>query len=188
MAVIKVNLDPTQRQLKQFAWMWLAFFGALGGVVLWRPGALVGAAIFMAVAVTASLVLNAESPRPRQLWGLLLPGVFGLAGQSAVAGVPALSVASVLWGVGGLFGVAAMVGPAVCRKMYIGWMWAAEPIGWTISHAILGIVFYLVITPIGLVMRGLGRDPMQRKFDRQATTYWQVRQPVTDVKRYYRQF
>ena len=47
---------------------------------------------------------------------------------------------------------------------------------------------YNKMTPIGLVMRAFGWDPMQRKLDPQATTYWLPRQQVTDVKRYYRQF
>jgi hypothetical protein len=67
-------------------------------------------------------------------------------------------------------------------------MLAALPIGWTISHLVLGAVYYLVLTPIGLVMRLLGRDPMQRRFDRSAKSYWIERTPRTDPSRHFRQF
>ena len=70
----------------------------------------------------------------------------------------------------------------------MGWMLAAVPIGWTISHLVLGIVFFAVVTPIGLLMRLLGRDPMDRRFDPNAKTYWAQRLPVGATDRYFRQF
>jgi hypothetical protein len=50
------------------------------------------------------------------------------------------------------------------------------------------LVFYGVITPIGLAARLLGHDPMQRGFDRQARSYWLRRDRVTSPGRYFRQF
>lgn len=186
--MIQINTDPTRRELRSFAGLLLLFFAALGGVLLWRPEALVGASVFLTVAVVASLLLNRDSPRSTQALGFLLPAVFGLAGVSVKAGVPAMTVAYVLWGGGVVLSLVVWADPASARRIYVGWMLAAQPIGWTISHIVLALVFYVVITPIGLVMRALGRDPMQRRFDRQATTYWQPRRPVTDVKQYFRQF
>jgi hypothetical protein len=60
------------------------------------------------------------------------------------------------------------------------------PIGWTISHVLMAD-YYLVVTPIGLIMRALKRDPMQRAFDRQAEA---VDRPPKDENtgRYFRQF
>ena len=56
--------------------------------------------------------------------------------------------------------------------MYVGWMDASWPMGWVFSHVLLGVTYYLVITPIGLILRLLGKDPMRRRFDREAKTYW----------------
>ena len=188
-SMIEINLDPSDRDLKQFGLLLLAFFGALGGIVLWRPEALVGAAVFLTVAVTISLVFNNTVPRKRQLLGLVLPAVFSLVGQSVlVAGLSPWATASVLWIAGVLLSGAVWAVPAVARRFFLGWMFAAEPIGWTLSHAILAIVFYGVITPIGVVMRCLGRDLLQRRWEPDAATYWQRRKPITDVKRYFRQF
>ena len=58
--------------------------------------------------------------------------------------------------------------PNVRRLLYLGWMRVFYPIGWVVSHLLLAIVYYLVLTPIGLVMRLFGGDPMHRGFDRSA--------------------
>ena len=66
-------------------------------------------------------------------------------------------------------------------------MVAAFPIGWTVSHLLLGSIFYLVITPIGLLLRALGHDPMERKFDREAKTYW-IEHERAETARYFRMY
>jgi hypothetical protein len=40
------------------------------------------------------------------------------------------------------------------------------------SPILLGLVFYLVFTPMGILMRLTGRDPMRRKWEKSAPTYW----------------
>lgn len=78
--------------------------------------------------------------------------------------------------------------PTWLRPMYVVWMVAVFPIGFVVSHLLMAAVFYLVVTPIGLMMGMLGRDPMQRKFDREAKTYWQPRRPTKGTRGYFRQF
>jgi hypothetical protein len=85
-------------------------------------------------------------------------------------------------------GVVGVLWPAAIRWIYVGWTAAVFPIGWVMSYVMLGGVFYLVVTPIGLIMRICGRDPMQRKFDPQAKTYWQPREKAKPTNRYFRQF
>jgi hypothetical protein len=87
----------------------------------------------------------------------------------------------------GVGGIGACL-PEIMRPVYVTWMALAFPIGWTVSHVMMAAIFYLVITPIGLMMRLCGRDPMQRRIDRQAKTYW-IRKPAQrDTKSYFRQF
>ena len=62
------------------------------------------------------------------------------------------------------------------------------PIGWVVSHVLMAIAFYGVITPIGLLLRLAGRDLLEQRLDREAKSYWQPRRPVTDRRRYFRQF
>ncbi len=50
-------------------------------------------------------------------------------------------------------------------------------LGWVNSHLILGLVYVVVLQPIALVMRLLGHDPLRRRWDPNATTYREVREP-----------
>ncbi len=97
---------------------------------------------------------------------------------------PSLAVVSAT----SLIGLVGLIGPSLVRPIYVVWMALAFPIGWTVSHLMMAAVYYLVLTPIGLTMRLFGHDPMQRKIDREAKTYWQPRSPRTDVKSYFRQY
>ena len=185
--MIEIKLDPSPREIRVFGGLCLLFFGAVGAVVLWRPEGLVGAAWILGTAWLVSLVFN-SADRVRQLSGALLPALFAVAGGSVLRGVERVTVAELLWGVGGLAAVLVWIAPAAGKRLYVGWMLAAQPIGWTISRLVLAAVYYLVLTPIGLLMRLLGRDPMQRRFDGAATSYW-VRKPAeTDSSRHFRQF
>jgi hypothetical protein len=73
--------------------------------------------------------------------------------------------------------------------VFLGMSYAAWPIGFVVSHVILALVYYLVFTPVGLAMRIFRYDPMNRRFDDAAQSYWVVRDPAaTPPKRYFRQF
>ena len=78
--------------------------------------------------------------------------------------------------------------PGIMRPIYMIWMALAFPIGWTVSHLMMAAIFYLVITPIGLMMRLCGRDPMQRRIDRESETYWISKPAQRDIKSYFRQY
>ena len=97
------------------------------------------------------------------------------------AGVTVAAVAAVI-------AVLGLVAPKLIWPLYVVWMAAALPIGWVVSHVVMALVFYLVFTPIGLIMRGCGRDPMERRLDKAAASYWKKRDPRTETRRYFRQF
>jgi hypothetical protein len=67
-------------------------------------------------------------------------------------------------------------------------MCAAFPIGWTVSHLLLAAVFYLLIAPLGLLLRTFGRDKLKLREDRSPATYWTPRPPSKPLSRYFRQF
>jgi hypothetical protein len=185
--LIEVNKDPSVRDVRIFGLLWLLFFGLVGGVVLWKPQGLAGAAVVLGSAWLISLIFNGEN-RGQQLLGVLLPGLFG-ASSAATAAVGGWSVAWILWAVGAVGALGIWAVPALGRRIYVGWMLAAAPIGWTISHLVLSIVYYGVLTPIGLLMRLFGRDPMQRRMDRSGSgSYWIERSKKSESWRYFRQF
>jgi hypothetical protein len=52
----------------------------------------------------------------------------------------------------------------------------------------MAVTYYVVITPMGLVMRAGGRDLLLRQLDRSAATYWLPHVPPGDSRRYFRQY
>ena len=187
--MIEINRDPKRRQVIVFGVLFFAFFGVVGALAWLKPDGLVGAASFLAVAWVISLVFNAEN-RLMQLLGVLIPALFAAAGGAVRWGWAdeMWAVAGTVWALGALGAALAWMWPAAGRLGYIGWVCAAYPIGWSISHLLLAIIYYLVIMPIGLAMRLVGYDPLRRAFDGAATSYWIEHKPVEDVDRYFRQY
>ena len=71
----------------------------------------------------------------------------------------------------------ALMFPRSLEPVYRIWMKAGQVLGWINTRIILSLIFYLLFFPVGLVMRLLGKDPMNRQFDSDATTYRVARQP-----------
>jgi len=131
---------------------------------------------------------NPELGELRLFAAVFFPATFAVLGT--VLGRK-FGVWNIVYGVWAVVAVVAVVGAIVPRMMkpiYIGMTMAVFPIGWVVSHVILGAVYFVVMTPIGLVMRAAGRDPMERKLKPEAATYWEKRDTVTDKKKYFRQF
>lgn len=74
------------------------------------------------------------------------------------------------------------------KPVYLGLMIISAPIGFVVSFVVLAIFYYLILTPIGLIFKLAGRDSLERKFDKQAKTYWTVYKGPESVKRYFNQF
>ena len=85
-------------------------------------------------------------------------------------------------------GVLSAVAPAANRPLYVAMIVLTYPIGFVVSHVILGAIFYGMITPIGLVFRLVGRDALRRKFEPDAKSYWVAHREPGSVERYFRQF
>jgi hypothetical protein len=179
--------DPTPREVRVFGLLWLLFFAALGGMTLWRPAGLLSAAVVLTAAWLVSLAFHLGDWR-RQIGGVLLPALMAGPVLAVRGGVPPGVVVGALAGLGVAGAVVTWAAPAVGKRLFLGWTGAALPIGWTISHAVLAIVYYVVITPIGFVLRLTGYDPMRLGFDRGARTYWIERKSHRDPRRYLRQF
>jgi len=84
--------------------------------------------------------------------------------------------------------VCSLVWPVVTRCIYVGLMSLTFPIGMVVSFVLLAAFYYLLLTPVGLIFRLFGRDPLHRRFDRAAKSYWIARSPVGSIKRYFNQF
>jgi hypothetical protein len=138
----------------------------------------------------ALISLNADPSRRelRMFAAIWFPAFFALLGGLALYWGSNISVIVAIW-----LGVASMslMGffvPTFIRPIFVGWMYAAFPIGWVISHLILAFIYFFVITPIGLLMRVIGIDPMQRGFDPSLRTYWSRRRVQQLTESYLRQY
>ena len=78
--------------------------------------------------------------------------------------------------------------PAAIKPVYLLWMGASFPIGWTVSHILLGVTYFGLFTLVAVIFRLIGRDALARRFDRGAATYWVRRSAPADVARYFKQF
>lgn len=76
-----------------------------------------------------------------------------------------------------LFAIVTLVRPDWLAPLNRAWMALAYVLNRIVSPIVLGVLFFLFVTPYGLAMRLAGRDPMRRKFDRAARSYWIDRQP-----------
>jgi hypothetical protein len=90
-----------------------------------------------------------------------------------------------LMGLGILFIALGLWLPAVLRGPYKLWMGFAAVLGFFMSRLILCVLFYLVITPTGLVMRLFGKDMLDEKWDKGAVSYWIKRDPKAAGKEKY---
>ena len=64
-----------------------------------------------------------------------------------------------------------------------------KAIGWFNSQLILVLVYYLMFTPVGLLMRLFRRDPLDIKWKKKRDSYWILRDPVPfDAERLERQY
>jgi hypothetical protein len=129
-------------------------------------------------------------PSGRQLavFGLLWLVLFGVLGGVAWWKTGALVRACVWWAVGTAVPAAGLVWPGVLRIVYVLATYASFPIGLVVSYLILAVVYYFVLTPIGIVLRLTGYDPMQRRFHRGAETYWTPREQEKTAESYFKQF
>jgi len=91
-------------------------------------------------------------------------------------------------GVGLAIGLVLFALPGIARPFYVVWYGLACAIGLVVGNILLAVVFYILITGVGIAMRLVGRRSISKRLDKQATTYWKDAKPVTDPQRYYRQF
>ncbi len=137
-----------------------------------------------------ALVAINKHPTRKELtvFGLGLPIVLGLLGwQRWLHG--SVDVAWAIWALGGILTITFALVPKARKKIYVGWMYAVFPIAFVVSHLVLAAVYFLVLTPVSLLLRVRGKDPMNRSFDPEAPTYWIPRDGRKRPKSsYFRQF
>lgn len=77
--------------------------------------------------------------------------------------------------------------PSAIRPVFIGWTVLAYPLGWMVSRFSLVLLFYGVLTPLGLLFRLMGRDCLQLR-PRQRESYWTAKSTSPEAMGYFRQY
>ena len=75
------------------------------------------------------------------------------------------------------------------KLLFKGWMAFAHVLGWVNTRILLVVFFFLVITPVAVVARLLGKDLISQRLEPEAETYWKPKeQGPFDPQSYLRQF
>ena len=78
-----------------------------------------------------------------------------------------------IWGIlAAVFILAGLLAPMLLKPFNKIWMGFSIILGFITSRIILIVLFYLIITPIALVFRLTGKDPLDLKFSKKANSYW----------------
>jgi hypothetical protein len=93
------------------------------------------------------------------IFGLILPAIRGHA-------LPAIP-----WMVAAIFCFLSLLVPSTLQPIYQVWMRIGLVLGWINTRIILGLIFYLLLMPMGIIMRLLKHDPLARKFEVRLSTY-----------------
>ena len=101
-------------------------------------------------------------------WNYLFPARLGLIGAG---------VGAIFWFV-----------PQVALPFYLVWYGVAACIGLVVGNVIFVAIYFLLIMPIGFMLRLAGKTPLQMKPDKSAKTYWTEDSTPKDPLTYYRQF
>jgi len=103
-------------------------------------------------------------------FGLIVGGIFG-----AIGLWPAIirggNVRAWMVGLAVVLILPALVAPRTLAPAQRAWMALGSALGWVNTRVVLGLIFFGMITPMAIVLRLRRRDPMQRAFDPNATTY-----------------
>ena len=91
--------------------------------------------------------------------------------------------------VGAVLCIFGVVIPVILKPIYWIWMIFATILGWIMTRIILSILFYVILTPIGLIPRLFGKQFLELKWNRTNRTYWNYRSgDVIEKEKYEQQF
>lgn len=78
------------------------------------------------------------------------------------------------------FFIVSAVLPWALRPVLAGWIKVVLAINWVVTRALLSLVFYGMVTPVGIVLKLVGSDPLRRQREPEALTYWEDAEPQSD--------
>ena len=90
---------------------------------------------------------------------------------------------------GFLLAALGLTAPQVLKPLQKAWMAFSIVLGFVMSRVVLAIVFYAVMTPIGLATKVFGKDILDERIDRKEVSYWKKRSgPIKEKTSYENQY
>ena len=78
--------------------------------------------------------------------------------------------------------------PVLLKPVYLVWMIFATILAWFMTRVILCLLFYIIFTPIGLILRLFGKQFLELRWDKSKGSYWNYRSKIFDRENYEKQF
>lgn len=115
--------------------------------------------------------MKTKSLRAEQEFGLVVGGVFVSLGGWWLYRGKFTNAAQIVLPLGSALILLGLIWPRALALPNKAWMLLAEALSFVTTRIILGLVFFLIVTPIGVVKRLSGWDPLNRRAAR-STSYW----------------
>ncbi|MBP7049399.1 MAG: hypothetical protein KBE65_00125 [Phycisphaerae bacterium] len=123
--------------------------------------------------------------------------VFGVSGLAA--SILAALILHFAWGLAAIWMLAvvaagaaifacSLLSPAATRVLYVGLTLVAMPIGLVVSFILLAAFYFLLLTPLAMIFRLIGRDSLCRKYEPDIESYWVEHKPSENMERYLHPF
>jgi len=110
-------------------------------------------------------------------FGFVMAAFFGLVALFPLLHGPLSSIRWWALAIAAAFLAFALLWPAALRPLNRAWLKLGLLLSKVVSPIVLMILFYTTVTPIGLLMRWAGKDPLRLRRDRAAASYWIPREP-----------
>ena len=66
--------------------------------------------------------------------------------------------------------------PVILKPLYLAWMTFATIVGWIMTRVVLSILYYVITTPTGLLLRRFNKQFLELKWDKSQDSYWNWRE------------
>ena len=127
--------------------------------------------------------------KEQRKFGLVIGGIFLLLGVVRFIFHGFCLSAQILGGIGIVLIILGLVIPPSLMPLFFIWLKVAELLNLIITHLLLFIVFYLILTPIGILYRLFVGDPLNRKWESERESYWEeVEVQPQNIDEFRRQF
>jgi hypothetical protein len=122
-------------------------------------------------------------------WALVMAAILCVVGAIQVFVWGHVKTATFFWITAAHFLFIGTLAPGLLKPVYRAWLKFAAMLAWINTRLILGLMFYLVFAPIGLILRLLRVDLIKQRRDAKAETYWIRREDdAFDRSRYEKQY